>query len=163
MQKNYPEETALARGAILNEIFEKASKSRQGRGDKSFGSNVSLQIKNMDAGKKEILFGKDGLEKADHLATWFSSLPAEVNASGTGARAGFFDLSKFIGSYAMNGINLFRYKMAEWGPMNKTIGLIGKAIDNPVVRGASAYGGNQAFLPATSDSPSQENLFLPNR
>lgn len=157
MEANFPEETAMVRGSIINEIFENAASQRAGRGDKSFGSKVNQAIKKMPVSKKQILFGKDGVEKAKILSTWFASMPSEVNPRGSGARGSFFDFSKMIGNHAGSAINLFRYKMAEWGALNKTVSAFGKAFDNAITRGATKYAGEQILIPMTSTPASDEN------
>ena len=163
MADNYPNETALARGTILQEIFTRASNVRKGNGKQSFGSAVSQQLRTMPDAKKTILFGYEGKKKAEDMATYFGNLPADVNPSGTGKNAAFFD-PKIIGDFISGGINAFRSKMAEWGAMRWGVKAFGYAVDSPITRGAAYQTGKQSLLPFTENQSTNDvQSLIPRR
>ena len=164
IDQNFPAEAATARGSVLQEIWEKASNVRKGSGkQQSLGSAISERIRYLSTSEKEILFGKDGVKKADYMAKWFASQPAEVNASGTGSRAGFFDLGAMLLSNATSAFNAFRYNMARFQTSMPRGKFLGNPIDNPLTRGAASAGASEMLIPLTESNTSEKNLLLPNR
>jgi vacuolar-type H+-ATPase subunit E/Vma4 len=164
IDQNFLAEAATARGSVFQEIWDKASNVRKGFGkQQSFGSAISERIRYLSPSEKEILFGKDGVKKADYMAKWFASQPMEVNASGTGSRAGFFDFGAMLLSNVTSAFNVFRYNMARFQTSMPRGKLLGNPIDNPLTRGAAAAAGSETLIPITGSDASEKNLLLPNR
>jgi hypothetical protein len=155
MAQNYPEETSIARGTRLNEIFTKARQTRT----KSFASAVNQQIKALKPEEREILLGKDGIEKADALATYFGELGMDSNPSKSGKGVGFFQ-PKLLGDLTVQSLNFMRYQLAKMPRTGKGISGIGKALDNPVTRGSAYQAANQLLIPMTKKD-SNDNLLSP--
>jgi hypothetical protein len=162
MAENYPAETALARGSILNDMWVKAQSVKKGPGNPSVGSSISMQIKSMPDAKKTILFGAEGKKKAADMAVYFANTPAKGNPSGSAFNRAFAD-PRIIGDWMNGAYNAFKAKMASSTGTNKTVNAFGKVMDNPVTRGSSYFLGNETFLPSTEEQPSDSVIFTPNR
>lgn len=155
MAEKYPEEFNQARGVVLNDIFRKAKHERKGKNNKTFASSVNQQIKAMSDSKKMILFGRDGIEKADALALWFSELPSVINPSSTSIAK---NITEFISSNVNQGLVRFRTGLGNNTKYSRTfVKGLGDVINNPATRGGSFYLGSELAKPFTSSEQSQQS------
>jgi hypothetical protein len=154
LEANYPEEAATARGTILNDIFTKASQVRKGNNNaQSLGSALSQRIRMLSPSEKEILFGMEGKQKAEHLATWFANQPFEVGQS----RQAYTEMIPMITNWTFTSpIGAFQYQLARMQTKipKANFPLIGEQnlINNPLTRGAS-YGMGQSILIPVQSPP----------
>jgi hypothetical protein len=154
MAEKFPREHAIARGAKMQEIWQKAIDTQ---GKQSLGSKLSQRIRALSDSEKLILFGEDGIKKAQNLATWFAEKPIVVNPSGT---AKGLEMVSWVPTLMKlpAAANAFRHWMGQPNnPLTKVVGGLGYLIDNPITRGGAYLGGSQ-LIPTKKDA-SEKNTF----
>lgn len=156
LEKTYPDEFNLARNTRLQQLWDQAITKRTSN-NQSFGSKISQRIRSLSDTEKEILFGKEGIAKANDLATWFANQPITVGPSGTPKG---LEIMGGITNLSGKSLNAFRYWLSNQSPGSKavkgTLNLIDKTVNNPATRGGASWGGKYLFSPR-GDEPQQNN------
>jgi hypothetical protein len=84
LKKLSPEAFKSARSQLIEDIAQKATPTAQGSIDQGFNPKVIFkEIDKMGPEMAEMIFGKDGVKKAEALKTFYKSIPKDVNPSGT--------------------------------------------------------------------------------
>lgn len=84
LKKLSPEAFESAKSQIIEDIAQKATPTAQGTIDQGFNSKtIFKEIDKMGPEMAEMIFGKDGVKKAEALKTFYKSIPRDVNPSGT--------------------------------------------------------------------------------
>jgi hypothetical protein len=156
LEKNYPDEFNIARNTRLQQIWDE-SITRRVSNNQSMGSKLSQRIRSLSDTEKEILFGKDGIAKANDLAIWFANQPITVGPSGTPKG---LQILGGVTNFTGQSFNAFRYWLSNQSPGSKavkgTLNVIDKTVNNPATRGGASWGGKYLFSPR-GDEPQQNN------
>ena len=84
LKKLSPEAFDAARSQLLEDIAQRATRTGQGTLGDGFNPTVIFkEINKMGPEMANMIFGKDGVKKAEALKTFYRSIPRDVNPSGT--------------------------------------------------------------------------------